>query len=408
MGKKVTTGVAEDRRKRRVYAFLEAVTRPDLDDRYARMDIVLDAVDAGAFDRFDSDIRDRDPRHLSIIRVLTTPNRFFDCFNIRPPESEGAWFEVDLSPEPGQPPAWILDAAADYGTGVVRTNVVGFRPLDESSGPALPSSLVDGLSAWCAIAYQAGAQAADRVRPIVEFGSFHIRVLDVGHAACSAIHLERDVDSRIIGYYDVGGPVFFHRRTFPKRFGERSRVPARGFVILSHWDFDHYSLAVTDLTVLQQLDWYAPDQTVGPNAARLQVRLGSRLNVLTAPRIPIRPGLNLWKGSGTASNRNDSGYVLRASRGPNVALLTGDVSYDAISAAAKRRLRAVAVPHHGGAGCANPPVPSGPGRAVVSYGVPNRYGHPDARSLGAHTSVGWTLARTATFGPAGRGDIWLL
>jgi hypothetical protein len=74
---------------------------------------------------------------------------------------------------------------------------------------------------------------------------------------------------------DVGGPLFFHGKSFPKAFNESTRVPDSGFVVLSHWDFDHYSLAVSKIPKLRDLDWYAPDQPVGPNAAACKPNLGA-------------------------------------------------------------------------------------------------------------------------------------
>ena len=115
-------------------------------------------------------------------------------------------------------------------------------------------------------------------------------MIDVGHANCAAIHVAQDPNSAIIGYYDVGAPVFFHRKTFPKAFVEEKRVPNSGFVVLSHWDFDHYALAVTKLKSLQALKWYAPNQAVGPNAARLQSILGNNLRFIHAIQIPILAG----------------------------------------------------------------------------------------------------------------------
>jgi beta-lactamase superfamily II metal-dependent hydrolase len=232
-------------------------------------------------------------------------------------------------------------------------------------------------------------------------------MIDVGHANCAAIHVARSADSRIIGYYDVGAPIFFHHGTFPKAFLEQRRIPDDGFVILSHWDFDHYALAVTRLKDLQELQWYAPNQSVGPNAARLQSQLGGRLHFIDAKQVPILSNLRLWKGLGPILDRNSSGYVLRATRGNDSALLTGDVSYEAIEPAAKSRLMALGITHHGGKGSANPPQPHGEGHAVVSYGLPNRYGHPSEQHLKAHEAAGWKVRRTAGDSIFARGDIWL-
>jgi hypothetical protein len=39
--------------------------------------------------------------------------------------------------------------------------------------------------------------------------------------------------------------------------------------------------------------------------------------------------------------------------------------------------------------------------AVVSYGIPNTYRHPNEAQIDAHRSAGWPLRRTATHGSPG-------
>lgn len=398
----------DGRSERRVYGFVEAVTQPSEANSYARMDIVFDAVDAIGFD--DGVALDRAPEHLSIIRIMTTPKRLRERFGVDFDLMEGNWFEIVFTPKRGQPPAWILDATADYRGPVIRTNVVRLRSLEGPSrtGAVPPPLPLQALLAWCRMEGSFGTSARVHVssQPTRDFP--RIRMIDVGHASCAAIHVAHDPDSKIIGYYDVGAPVFFHRGTFPKLFKEQQRVPEDGFVILSHWDFDHYSLALTQLKPLQKLRWYAPDQSVGPNAARFQARLGAHLTFINRRQVPILPGLRLWKGNGIASDRNNSGYVLRATQEDGSALLTGDVGYEAIPSAAKRGLKALGITHHGGSGCTNPPPPNERGRAVVSYGWPNRYKHPNELYLAEHALAGWKIRRTAGDAAYQRGDVWLI
>lgn len=400
---------SEGPRERRVYGFLEAVSRPEEGRRYARMDLVLDAVDADGFDS--GDAADRAPEYLSIVRIMTTPKRLSTLFSIDDDLTEGSWFLVHLASQPGQPRAWILDATADYGGPVIRTNVVGIEPIDippPSPVPPAKAARLNELLAWCSV------QISRDVPEPMEFtasasSQLHVRVLDVGHASCSAIHFSEwpDPDSGIIGYYDAGGPVFFHHRTFPKIFDEQRRIPRDGFVVLSHWDFDHYSLAATKLKGLQSLRWYAPDQKVGPNAARLQVTLGHRLTLMNANLVGICPGVQAWKGTASPSDRNNSGYVLRLMGQVGAILLTGDVGYDHIPGHAKADLSSLAITHHGGAGCGNPPAPFRIGNAAVSYGKPNRYGHPSSTDIRVHQTLGWTVKATAGDIAVRRGDVWL-
>jgi beta-lactamase superfamily II metal-dependent hydrolase len=203
-------------------------------------------------------------------------------------------------------------------------------------------------------------------------------------------------------YFDVGAPIFFNHKSFPKNFA--IRTPRKGYVFLSHWDFDHYSLAVSKMKPLQDLMWFAPDQSVGPNAARLQASLGTRLNRLASPRVVAR-NMALYRGTGPSDDRNASGYALRIKHRGGAKLLTGDLSYDRIPPQALTRLSGLVIPHHGGAGSGI--APKGRGRAIVSYGVPNKYHHPDEPTLEAHELSGWTIERTAAHGGHKRQDRWL-
>ncbi|MBU7440927.1 hypothetical protein [Paraburkholderia fungorum] len=401
------TTVDKQQEVRRGYAFLEAISKPTSDSPYARTEIVFDVVDAAAFDT--GNAYQRAPEHLSIVRVQTTVRRLREAFCLQQDIAEGEWFQIETAAEPGLPVAWTLDAAQSYSGPIRRANLTKLDRLRETALPTGGggSDLLSNLQTWCRVAKarQNRNPTAGREKPNP---NLFIRAIDVGHANCTAIHVAKDANSRILGYYDVGAPVFFHHRTFPKPFPDVSRVPSTGFVALSHWDFDHYSLAVTNLPQLQRLRWYAPDQPVGPNGARLQALLGKHLYLISTAIVPVHTGINLWKGTGASSDRNNSGYVLRVERPEGGALITGDVRYDHINTAAKQDLIALGVTHHGGLGCANPPPPKSHGRAVVSYGLPNRYGHPSEPQLAEHVLAGWTLIRTAGEMPSyPRADVWL-
>lgn len=74
----------------------------------------------------------------------------------------------------------------------------------------------------------------------------------------------------------------FNRKSFKKKF--KRAFPKKGFVLLSHWDFDHYALALKE-PALKKLDWYAPWQPVGPNITKFQHELGSRLRFISGEPI---------------------------------------------------------------------------------------------------------------------------
>lgn len=344
------------------YGFVESFSKPYDASSYSRVNIVLDVVDAKAFDA--NIVGDRSPQHLSMVRVMTTQKRLENLFDVNSPIAEGDWFHIWLGVFPGMPRAWVLEARDDYGGNVVSLNLIGLSRIgsENSSGPTEFNSRLGALRAWCRV----NSQPAKTSAMVTDATDFHVRVADVGHASFSAIHLAPDPASKIVGYFDVGGPVWFHHHTFPKAFKDHILISSDGFVALSHWDFDHYSLAVTKMKGLQNLTWYAPEQLVGPNAARLQVLLGARLNFVNTPTYQISRGLKMWQGSGAPNDRNNSGYVFTVQNRAGRTLLTGDVAYDCIPTAAKVNLAALGVTHHGGSGGGSPPTPmAGTGPAAV-------------------------------------------
>lgn len=388
------------------YGFVDSISRPRQEaSSYERLNIVLDFISADAFESGKGPSRDAED--LSIVRVMTTDGRLENIFGLGK-ISEGTWLKIRLGDKSGNPPAWIIGAREDYSGYPRRTNVVGLEQVFEEHG-APRGKLFTALNKLCDFkqfhSNQTRAIQQNMSPPI--HAAAHLRVVDVGQASFCAIHTLRDPDSPILGYFDVGGPVFFHHRSFPSTFTEATRIPKNGFVALSHWDFDHYSLAVTSLKTLQNLTWLAPNQPVGPNAARLQSLLGANLTLLNASSFIIAPGLVLYRGMGMATDRNNNGFVLSASTASGNILLAGDVGYDMIPASAQNGLVGINISHHGGTTTGTPPSPANSRSvAAVSYGVPNRYRHPDAKSLAAHQKLGWKVMPTCPL-TTPRGDVWL-
>lgn len=384
---------------------METLSKPRDTGNFQRINLVLDTVLIEAFDS--GSATNRNEKDLFIIRVMSTVKRLEKLFQIGNMD-EGQWLEISLGRRAGNPLAWVLSAENDFRSLPQRLNVIGIKPITRLGRPinAEMQPIASGLTSLCSIQTRPRASKAASVVPTLARQKFRVRIVDVGHASFSAIHATVDSSSKIVGYFDVGGPVFFHRHTFPKYFPDFFNVPVEGFVVLSHWDFDHYSLAVSRMKSLQNLRWFAPNQMVGPIAAKLQNALGANLHFLSGNAFAIAPGLNLWKINGSTSDRNNSGYVMSVKTLNGRALLTGDANYEKIPAAAYRSLTSLAISHHGGAGCGTPPKPlSVNSVAAVSFGEPNRYGHPRKTAINLHTSLGWSIH--PTFSKAHRGDVWL-
>lgn len=222
-----------------------------------------------------------------------------------------------------------------------------------------------------------------------------VTALDVGHAACVVF----SNGSQPFGYFDVGAPMFFNQRSFPRHLDHRFATD--GLVILSHWDFDHFALAIR-YPQLKSLKWFAPKQPVGPNTARFQKSLGSRLKFITGD-VDIG-GMLLRQCTGASSrDRNATGYAFRIERKDAGILLPGDADYQWLPPVIARGINRIMLPHHGAAG-SPPPYPDGRPNpiAVVSYGVPNTYRHPNEGQIDAHRRAGWPIRRTAAHGTPAR------
>ena len=389
---------APDGEKRRFYAFVESVgdIKPVLDHPRARFSFILDAVAADAFDDKPDAIRER--ANISVIRVQTTPGRLASMLRMgggfASPEKieEGQWLEITLQKgAKGNPRAWIFSPEIDFATRIT-SNLVAARVLNPEDSRT--QSLADG----CRLPDRrlvSGEDVAGLIQPFMGDPRLRIEALDVGQAACVAFHC----CGRCVGYFDVGAPMHFNGKSFPARFDHR--FARNGFVLLSHWDYDHFALARKQ-PALKSLDWYAPNQPVGPATARFQASLGARLNFITGE---AHSGA-VWLARGLSANpkdRNGSGYVLRLDLEDGALLLTGDADYCHIPAAMKTNLRALTAPHHTG-GKSNPPSPARGGLAVASYGLPNCYHHPDEAQLERHRQARWTVVRMAATQLRQRGD----
>ncbi|QIP05609.1 ComEC/Rec2 family competence protein [Bradyrhizobium symbiodeficiens] len=378
----------------RFYGFIEGSEPAPFESAYSRLNLVLDAVDADEYDRVLGAPIDR--MSLAIIRITTTPNRLQNAFRLIRVPVEGDWVEVKLERRDNFPIAWLTTLADDY-QGAERLNVVEMRIVDGAEPGGHLRASVDMKAAD-----KRDSSLLEEFKRLSDF-ELHVRVVDVGQASCNAVHSGRSSTSPVLAYFDVGAPLFFHHSSLPSPFAEPLRVFDSGVVILSHWDFDHYAQALRSSSRLRQLKWYAPRQPVGPNAIAFQNSLSS-LTILDLPS--YREGqVGIFKCNGPTNDRNHSGYVMRIGNEQNASLLTGDASYEVIARQATVGIQGLTIPHHGGSGGAKPFTGSGP--AVVSYGAPNKYKHPNDGVIGAHQKSGWTVTRTADHPGQRRGDRWL-
>lgn len=387
----------EEREPTDYYGVVEEVVEADPRNGRTRSFLLLDCVLAERFERADAGaLQDRGA--LALVRAMSTPKRWEEQFGLGG-LANGDWLSFRLDDSGSVPRAWELSAANNYASGPSRS----IRWMRRISGPptaiqpgddALVTRLMAASSSL--VKSQRRASAATAARRFVRGGNIEIIVLDVGQASAALIKR----NGNPIGFFDVGAPIWFNKGSLPKSV--LLPVLSKGFVILSHWDFDHFDLGRRH-TPYHSLDWYAPDQPVGPNTARFQADLGGRLTFIDGPA--TSGGFTLDRGTATLPNdRNGSGYQLRYERDARAVLLTGDTSYDLIQPQMLSGISGVSIPHHAGRSHAPPPPPASPARAIASFGSPNSYRHPHPKTLSDHGSQGWHLAPTATTLTQCRGD----
>lgn len=389
-----------------VYGFVDSIEPAEQGRKYSRLNIIFDSASLnkviasnGVAETYED---------IFIIRIMTTSNRFKKRFNINPRTiNEGEWYKIMLRDEKGEPPAWVLPHDNNFSGPYRRTNIVGFEAVTEQSTIGDTGILaMDNLRSLCHFTPRNNSQLLDFIsqKPLDEL---FIRKVDVGQGCCATFHLVRDEDSPIIGYYDVGYPLPFNKKTEPPYFSESRRVPDSGFILLSHWDYDHYFMAVSKCPKLQSLTWYAPHQPGGPMVSKFKAGLGANLNIITVPRL-LLGSIEYIRSLYSGRSLNNSGYYIKVTAGHHVALLVGDIDYKYIAPADKLKINALAISHHGGKGANNPPpcIPPG-GTAVVSYGANNAYHHPYTANINDHLLQGWDVTHTADTLTMPRGYRWL-
>jgi hypothetical protein len=218
-----------------------------------------------------------------------------------------------------------------------------------------------------------------------------IGVYDVGQGSANGIC---DREAFPLAYFDLGGGVLANKRTFPSAFQNicTTRDPK---VVLSHWDWDHWSSAAR-FPESQQLTWIVPNQTLGAVHATMAagIALQGRLLVWPddLPRVQVNQ-ITIEKCTGR-SGRNHTGLAMIVD-GPNgelPILLTGDARYSAIPGGFADYLSIVA--SHHGADMKSKATPICPkdsaARIAYSYGQGNTFGHPRDCTYTRHDTNNWS------------------
>ncbi|MDX1063874.1 hypothetical protein GOL45_16510 [Sinorhizobium medicae] len=383
----------------RYYAVVEDKIEALEGRNHSRSVLLLDGVDADRFESDDAAIDD--PSALSLVRAMTTEHVWDDRHQLGN-LTKGDWVEILLDDGGHAPMAWEMRADEEYRRrpkrSVRRIRRLG-RPVERDPEPGDRRDLVAGLHAqsnqargrhrtvpFQSLADRLNANPNGKQDP--KFADdICIRIIDVGQASAALI-LRGDTP---LALFDAGAPIWFNKGSVALGFEPPDL--GGGFIFLSHWDFDHFDMGRRH-TAWHTREWYAPDQTVSPNTALFQKKLGRYLTFVDGP-LSVG-GFRFERGiSPDPLDRNGTGYQLRYENDGHAVLLTGDTDYAYIEASMKAGLSHLCIPHHGGRGTVPPTPVGGTGRSVVSYGLPNAYRHPHVPQIKAHETLGWSVSPTA-------------
>lgn len=215
---------------------------------------------------------------------------------------------------------------------------------------------------------------------------------DVGQGACqaavdSAMHLPQL-------YVDFGGGVLANRKTFPDDFAGFC-FTAEPMVVLSHWDWDHWSSALRHPEALDT-PWLTPPVPMTPIqlafAAELYAHGTLHIWDHTWPATVTEGPVTIERCTGRTANDSGLAVTLRPKRNSTRnCLLPGDAAYVYIpSVVAGDSFSMLCMTHHGGRlHSATYPRPKRRASSVLSAGPRNSYRHPMFDTIATHLENGW-------------------
>jgi hypothetical protein len=319
-----------------------------------------------------SEVSEDVERRLSALEVPTdTLEKLQEC----------DWLEVNLDDEPG---GVRVDQYFNLFEGPRERRVTSITPTTSEM-----TNLLARVSGLDAITDASAEDVIGELQSLLYREVSAAAVYDVGQGGCNALISDERLP---LLYFDFGGGVQANRSTYAladRAFCFTVDPP----VVLSHWDWDHWSSAQRDPRA-HDVTWIAPRQPIGPANARFAGKLKHLL--LWAGHEPLRLGPVLLEHcSGASRNRNESGIamLLHDPDSDGRMLFPGDAGYANVPSATGT-FTSIVLPHHGGAtggGTVVDPDGSAHGRLVCSAGPCNSYGHPSPSVMRAHKA--WTKRR---------------
>lgn len=311
-------------------------------------------------------------------------------------------FLFRIAQERGDGPAPIVEfeiglAGGDRPT-IHHTNLFN-DGIERSAGPItpVPPDKAQSLSRAFSLSNMPIAEP-DQIRQMLERTgreSDLAMLYDIGQGNAAALY-GRLGCPRI--FIDFGGGVLANTRTYPKH-GCEFCCADTDLVILSHWDWDHWSSALRQpQSGILDKTWLAPpDKSIGPVHRKFAAQL-TNLQIWPDGESEISGGgIKIFRCTGKTRNDSGLGVLWKPSQSEGSGFLfPGDCDYSYLPANIKTLFLDGIIASHHGAVCKSgtlPPKPkSSSSRWYVSAGPGNLYGHPTSKGYRQHTKAGWKHA----------------
>lgn len=273
---------------------------------------------------------------------------------------------------------------------------LGKRKKDDKEFLAKLNSLVDLKHPYYNKSKTEGviAEFSAKTKSIRDISEINVVSFNVGQGNATGIF---DKDLNPIFYYDLGGGAYWNKHTY--RTIKDFPVTDNPFIILSHWDFDHYESIKAKVARYAGCKIIAPLQKTTPSIRKFAAMISENLFLIDNElgRVKTFSFLKLFKCSGKTRNDSGLGMILDLKKDENISeiLLPGDSQYFYIKP--RKEVDAICVSHHGGKIYNKRGFPAakekGNGYCVYSYGADNIYKHPFLETIQEHINRGWGCDR---------------
>tara|TARA_R110000868_G_scaffold405577_1_gene685091 strand:+ start:12937 stop:14268 length:1332 start_codon:yes stop_codon:yes gene_type:complete len=382
------------------------------DSKYRRWNLVIDAIYANDLPTGAYNPAQIDKAETAIFRSVSTYRKFHEYLDNEDEKlTRGQWVEIELGVKKSATPVWGLNTGRSAEQDIVLEKRIYIQHIkilnDDAPGKSVGAAAVANRTKsqvaqkhdLRTLQNRTHSSVGNLIQNVKTISSGCVH--DVGQASFTTLNCDNDKTV----FFDVGQPLWFQHFTMNKRSKSSLPRPTKkngDFIILSHWDWDHYAFGRFD-HAFHDVAWLAPDQIVGPSTYKFASQLNDagklHLIVGAVPSLARRSPLKLARDASNTADRNSSGFIaaIKLTDKRDI-LLTGDCDYATCHSLLPptASFDRIVIPHHGGLGSGKMPKLKRSSEVfIISYGLNNKYGHPVERVLSAHAGCAKPIVGTA-------------